>query len=433
MLLEKELGVIEKSYYEASVIRPKSSSALCDSLKVDVCVIGGGYSGLSAALELAERGYKVALLEAQRIGWGASGRNGGQVIVGFGADGETAIEKQLSPENAKRAWNISVEALALLQQRIARYDIRCDYEPGYMTLAVSERKARELEKWYRHITQDYQYPLQWIEPSELASWVSSSRFHTGAYDSQSGHLHPLKYCLGLAAAARAAGVRIFENSAVYTLERGTNPVVKTAQGNVQCNYVVIAANVYVSEYGHIAPEVASNIIPVGTYMIATEPMGKSRAEGLLHQRQAISDNNFVLDYFRLSADNRLLFGAGESYTGTTPRSLIIKMRTRMLNVFPQLSDLTIPFAWGGFVDLTLNKAPNFGRLSKNIFYLQGFSGHGVALTGMAGKLIAETIAGDAEKFDVFSQLRHQKFPGGEILRVPLLMLGMWYYRLRDLL
>lgn len=433
MLLQKELGVVEKSYYEASVVRPATLQTLADSLRTDVCVIGGGYTGLSAALELADRGYKVVLLEAQRIGWGASGRNGGQVIVGFGSEGEMTIAKQLSPHYAKVAWDMSVDALHLLQDRIHRYDIDCEFVPGYMNLSVNAGKTRVLEQWYRDVTQGFGYPLQWIESGEIGRWIASSRFHSGIYDLQSGHLHPLKYCLGLSRAALAAGVQIFENSAILRLERGAQPVVKTGQGEVRCDYVVLGANVYINEYGPLAPEAAYNIMPVGTYMVATEPMDNARAEKLLPRRSAVSDNNFVLDYFRLSSDNRLLFGAGDSYTATTPRDLINKMRRRMLDVFPQLSDLEIPYSWGGFVDLTMNKAPDFGRIDSNIFYLQGFSGHGVSFTGMAGKLVAETIVGNAEKFDLFSRLNHRRFPGGDFLRTPLLVLGMWYYRLRDLL
>lgn len=433
MLLQKELGVIEKSYYEATVERPPITPALVGRLSADVCIIGGGYTGLSAALELAERGYQVILLEAQRIGWGASGRNGGEVIVGFGSDGELAIARQLTPLHSRLAWDISVEALQLLQTRIKKYQIACDYVSGYMTLAARERKSRPLEKWFNDVTRQFNYPLQWVGPGDIGNWISSPRFHAGVYDAQSGHLHPLKYCLGLARAATAAGVTIFENSAVFKIERGEKPIIKTGQGEVRCNYAVLATNVYINEYGNLAPELAPRIMPVGTYMIATESLGAERASKLLHRRQAVSDNNFILDYFRLAADNRLLFGAGESYTGVTPRGLIGKMRTRMLDVFPQLSDVKISYAWGGFVDLTMNRAPDFGRIHNNIYYLQGFSGHGVALTGMAGKLVAQAIAGDAGKFDIFSRLKHQKFPGGDFLRTPLLAAGMWYYRIRDLL
>ena len=434
MLLKKELGLIENSYYEASVVRPPPSPALSEHVSCDVCVVGAGYAGISAALELAERGYSVVLLEAQRAGWGASGRNGGQAIVGFGHAGECAIEKQFSPAEARQAWDITVEGLALLRQRIDRYAIDCDYAPGYLSLSVREKKSRMLEKWARHVMQVYEYPLQLIGPNEISDWIASERFHSGVYDANSGHLHPLKYCLGLAAAARKAGVLVFENSPVYVIQRGERPVVKTAQGEVTCRFVVLAGNVYLGEYGdEVAPELTASIVPIGTYMIATTPMGKARADALMPHRAAVSDTNFVLDYFRLSADHRLLFGAGDSYSGSTPRNLIERIRNRMVDVFPQLRDLSIEYAWGGFVDLTMNQAPAFGRLQRNIYYLHGFSGHGLALTGMAGKLVAETIAGQAERFDLFTRIRHLPFPGGKLMRTPALMLGMWYYRLRDML
>lgn len=434
MLLKKELGLIENSYYEASVVRPPPSPVLSEHVSCDVCVVGAGYAGISAALELAERGYSVVLLEAQRAGWGASGRNGGQAIVGFGHAGECAIEKQFSPAEARQAWDITVEGLALLRQRIDRYAIDCDYAPGYLSLSVREKKSRMLEKWARHVMQVYEYPLQLIGPDEISSWIASERFHSGVYDANSGHLHPLKYCLGLAAAARKAGVLFFENSPVYVIQRGERPVVKTAQGEVTCRFVVLAGNVYLGEYGdEVAPELTASIVPIGTYMIATTPMGKARADALMPHRAAVSDTNFVLDYFRLSADHRLLFGAGDSYSGSTPRNLIERIRNHMVDVFPQLRDLSIEYAWGGFVDLTMNQAPAFGRLQRNIYYLHGFSGHGLALTGMAGKLVAETIAGQAERFDLFTRIRHLPFPGGKLMRTPALMLGMWYYRLRDML
>lgn len=434
MLLKKELGIIENSYYEASINRQPSTQPLVESIESDVCVVGGGYAGLSAALELAQKGYSVTLLEAQRIGWGASGRNGGQAIVGFGPEGENAIEKQLSAEDSRRAWDISAEGLNLIRERIATHGIDCDYSPGYLSLSVREKKTRILEKWARHVIETHGYPLQIIGTEEISNWISSERFHAGVYDANSGHLHPLKYCLGLADAARGAGVNIYENSPVYIIQRGEKPLVRTAQGEVKCRFAVLAGNVYLGEYGdEIAPELATSIMPIGTYMIATEIMGKERADSLMPQRPAVSDTNFVLDYFRLSADHRLLFGAGDSYSGSTPRNLVERIRHRMLDVFPQLHDLSIEYAWGGFVDLTMNQAPNFGRLGENIYYLQGFSGHGLALTGMAGKLVAETIAGQAERFDLFARIRHLPFPGGKMMRTPALVLGMWYYRIRDLL
>jgi gamma-glutamylputrescine oxidase len=430
----QEVELTRNSYYEASVTRPQPSPPLTGNISADVCVIGGGYAGLSAALELAERGYSVALLEAQRIGWGASGRNGGQALVGFGVTGQEAIEAQLSATDARRAWDISVEALALLRERIARHAIDCEYASGHLTLAVNARKGRALAAWTKHVAQRYDYPLQPIGREEVGNWIASPRFHSGVFDPHSGHLHPLKFCLGLADAARAAGVRIFENTAALEIEPGDRPRVKTVSGDVSCRFVVLAVSVYLGRFGkRIAPKLMPRIMPVGTYVIATEPMTATRADALIRQRAAAFDNNFILDYFRVTADNRLLFGGGESYSTMTPLNLARWMRKRMLAVFPQLEDLQVPYVWGGFVDITMNQAPDFGRLDRNIYYLQGFSGHGLALAVMAGRMVAETITGHAERFDLLARIKHHRFPGGTLLRTPALVLGMLYYRLRDLL
>jgi gamma-glutamylputrescine oxidase len=434
VLLKKELGVIENSWYEASVQRPAPQPPLAGPASADVCVVGGGYAGLSAALELAERGFRVVLLEAQRVGWGASGRNGGQALVGFGSDGEQAIERQLPREDARRAWDITVQALDLLHERRQRHRIDCEWQPGYLSLATRARKAGPLRQWMEHVVGRYGYPLQWLGPDELPRWVASPRFHSAVHDARSGHLHPLKYCLGLAAAARDAGVQIHESSPAFVVDRGRRPVVRTGQGACSCEFVVLAGNVYLGEYGDaIAPELATRIMPVGTYMIGTEPMAAARADALMPHRPAASDTNFILDYFRLTPDNRLLFGGADSYTGSTPRNLVARMRTAMLRVFPQLHDLKIKHAWGGFVDLTLNQAPHFGRLGNNIYYVQGFSGHGLLLAGMAGRLVAEAINGQAGRFDLLARLRHLPFPGGALMRTPALVLGTLYYRLRDAL
>lgn len=439
LITPKELAQTKNSYYEASVARPVPGAALGGRVSADVCVVGAGLAGLSAALELAERGYAVVVLEAQTVGWGASGRNGGQAIVGYASD--DAIEAQLSKTAARRAWHITVEALQLLRERIYTNVIDCDYVPGYMSLAVNAKKAASLERWAAHLEQNYQYKMQAIPHADIGNWIASKRFHSGVYDEQSGHLHPLKYCLGLAGVARRAGVRIFENSPVVHLERAAKPVVKTANGEVACDFVVLAGNVYLNEYcksggddgRRIAPELAKNIMPVGTYIIATEAMDKARADALIRKRAAVCDTNFVLDYFRLTADNRMLFGGEVSYSMAEPLDLVGTMRRRMLKVFPQLADLAVPHVWGGLVDITMNRAPDFGRIGKNIYYLQGFSGHGLALTGMAGKIVAETIAGHAERFDLLGRVKHLPFPGGKLLRTPALVLGMLYYRLKDLL
>ena len=432
MLLKKESGLNDNSYHEASVVRPPAHCPLRGHVRADICIVGGGYAGLSSAIELAARGFSVALLEARRIGSGASGRNGGQVLPGYA--GQAAMERQLSREDAHRAWDISIEAVQLLHDRIAQYGIDCDYTPGCMTLATSPRKARDLDAFVDHLACAYGYSLQWIGSAEIREWITSEQFHAGAFDPRAGHLHPLKYCLGLAHAAEVAGVRLFEDSAVTSIRRGARPLVKTAGGEVECRFAVLAGNVYLDQFGgSVAPELMRRIIPVGTYIIATAPMSKERADVLIRRRAAVSDTNFVLDYFRITGDDRLLFGGADAFSGATPRNLVEQVRARMLAVFPQLADLDVPYAWGGFVDVTINHAPDFGRLEHNIYYLQGFSGHGLALAGVAGRMVAEVVAGHAERFDLLARIRHAPFPRGAWIRRPAVALGVLYYRLRDLL
>jgi len=431
-LLKRDFSLTQHSFYEASVNRPQPSASLAGRVRVDVCVVGAGLAGLSAALELRARGLSVAVLEARTAGWGASGRNGGQVIVGYANDEEIAA--QFGAEDARRAWQISVDGLELLQRRIAAHGIDCEYAPGYLHLAVNARKARALAASAEALARRYGYQMRTVRARDIGDWIASERFHSGVFDPRSGHLHPLKYCLGLASAAKSAGLDIYEHSPVTSIERGAQPLVRTAQGEVACDFVVLAGNVYLNEFGAaVAPDIGSRIMPVGTYIIATEAMPPERAAALVRQRAAVCDNNFALDYFRPTADHRVLFGGRVSYGGATPINLAAGMRRRMLAVFPQLADLAVPYAWGGFVDITMNRAPDFGRVDKNIYYLQGFSGHGLALTGMAGKLAADAIAGQAGGFDLLARLRHRRFPGGAALRTPALVLGMLYHRIRDLL
>jgi gamma-glutamylputrescine oxidase len=432
MLLDREPRLTQHSYYEASVTRPPALPALAGRVQADVCVIGAGLVGLSAALELRARGYSVVLLEAQVAGWGASGRNGGQLIAGFAS--EDAIEAQFNAADAARAWNVTIDALDLVRERIATHGIECDQVDGYMTLATSARKARELAARTEQVERLYGYQVESLPAGEVGAAIASKRFYGGVRDRRSGHLHPLKYCLGMAAAACKAGVQLFEHSPVTSVERGARPLVRTALGEVACEFVVMAGNVYLNEYGkRVAPDLGRRIMPVGTYIVATEPMDKARADALISGRNAVCDTNFILDYFRTTADHRMLFGGRVSYSSYTPPKLVASMRQRMLAVFPQLADLDVPHSWGGFVDITMNRGPDFGRVGTNIYYLQGFSGHGLALSGMAGKLAAEAIDGQATTFDLMARLRHMPFPGGALLRTPALVLGMLYYQIRDLL
>lgn len=440
-LLETDRELTRNSYYADTAKRDVSYPALQSDVRADVAIVGGGLAGLSAAIELADRGFDVVLLEAREVGSGASGRNGGQAIHGLACD-QSVIEQQLGLDEARRVWAMTIEALDLIRERIARFDIDCDWRDGWLGLAVNARKGRELRQWAERTERVYGYPLTWIERGTVGRWIASPRFECGVHDPRSGHLHPLKYSLGLARAAASLGVRLHENSAVVRIDHGELATLHTAGGRVQARQVLLAGNVYLQG---IAPQLESRIMPVGTYIVCSERLDPALLRPLIPSGAAVCDTNFVLDYFRPTADDRMLYGGRVSYSTVTPVSLVSRMRERMLATFPQLAGARIEYAWGGFVDISMNRAPDFGRLAPpgasanphlagaNVYYLQGFSGHGLALTGLAGKLVAEAMAGDATRFDTFARLRHRPFPGGRLLRTPALVLGMAWYRLRDML
>jgi gamma-glutamylputrescine oxidase len=424
------MAVAETSYYAHSALPAPGRLALAGEVEADVCVIGGGIAGCSTALHLAERGYRVVLLEAQRIAYGASGRSGGQAIAGY-ACGQHKLEQLVGFENARRMWDISLEGLRLIRDRIERHAIDCDLHWGQMHVAIKERQRADLLAEQRELQDRYAYrELRFLERAEVESLLATKRYCAGLYDAGSGHLHPLNYTRGLAAAAQAAGVQIFENSAVTGLHLADPAVIRTGRGSVQARFVALCCNAYGDP---LIPALRARIMPVGTYIVATESLGQARIEELMRENVGVSDSNFVLDYFRRSADHRLLFGGRVSYSGMDAFDTARATRRRMVKVFPQLADTRIEFAWGGYVDITISRAPDFNRLAPNVYYLQGFSGHGIALTGIAGKLVAEAIAGQAERFDVFTKLRHRSFPGGRALRTPALVLAMLWYRMRDLL
>ena len=428
-LLAVDQDLAKHSYYAATAPRGAAHAPLDGDVRCDVAIVGGGLAGLSAALDLAAAGRRVVLLEAHEVGWGASGRNGGQAIHGLACD-QTEIERQLGLDDARRIWAMSLEALDLLRQRMARHTIDCEWQDGFLSLATSARKGAALAAWADRMASVYGYPLQRIGAAERPRWIASARYHSGIHDPRSGHLHPLKYTLGLAGAAAAAGVRLHERTAVRALRPGRQPQLATDRGTVTADQVLLAGNVYLQG---LAPALARRIMPAGTYIACTEPLPAALIDGLIPSRSAVCDTDFVLDYFRPTADRRLLYGGRVSYSTLTPADLAQSMRRRMVATFPQLRDVRISHAWGGFVDITMNRAPDFGRSGGNVYHLQGFSGHGLALTGLAGRLVAEAMAGDGSRFDVFARLRHRPFPGGRWLRTPTLVLGMAWYRLRDML
>ena len=418
------------SYYAASCNRHPEFPRLEGEQTVDVCVVGAGITGCSAALHLAERGYSVAVLESQRVGWGASGRSGGQKLHGFGCD-MSVLRRQVGADDARKLWDMSLEAVDLLDAQVERHAIDCDSAQGYLHAAIKPRQRRELVEWVEAMARDYDFhDLELVEGEALHAMIGSERYVAGVSDPRSGHIHPLNYTLGLVAAAEQAGAQFFENSRVTRIERGEPAVVHTDVGRVRARHVIVCANAHLDG---LEPHLWHRIMPVGTYIIATEPLGEARAEQLLPGNAAVADVNFVLDYFRRSADHRVLFGGRVSYSTLEPLSISQAMRTRMLKVFPELSDTRVEYAWGGYVAITKSRAPNFGRLADNIFYAQGFSGHGIALTGLAGKLMAEAVAGTAERFDVFARIPHMPFPGGRWFRTPALVLATTWFRLRDML
>ncbi|HTW75910.1 MAG TPA: FAD-binding oxidoreductase [Steroidobacteraceae bacterium] len=418
------------TYYAATAERPSPWAALRGRTRADVCVVGAGIAGCSAALTLAQRGYRVVLLEAQRVGWGASGRSGGQAIHGLAVE-QDELEKQVGPADALRIWRLSIEALALLRQRIATHHIACDWTDGHMYVAIKPRQWRALQAWHAQLAGRYAYAsTRLLERAELSALLATARYRGALYDTNSGHLHPLRYTLGLARAASAAGVQIHEASEVqaYTHTAGGLEV-RTSSGVVGCSQLLFAGNAWL---GATVPALARKLMTIASYIIATEPLGQERAQQLIANHAAVCDTNWILDYFRRSSDHRLLFGGRVNYSGINLRTIAPMTRRRMLAVFPQLSGTRIDYAWGCLIDITRNRAPHFGRLEPNVYFLQGFSGHGLALAGIAGELVAEAIAGTAERFDLFARLTHRDFPGGP-LRRPLLALAMLWYRLRDLL
>ncbi|MGZ5687217.1 MAG: NAD(P)/FAD-dependent oxidoreductase [Caldimonas sp.] len=400
----------------------------------DIAVVGGGLAGLSAAIELADRGFAVTLLEARDVGSGASGRNGGQALTGLACEPHV-IEAQLGLAAARMVWDAGIEALDLIHRRCERFAIDCEWRSGHLLTAVSARKARRLRETSDDLQQRYGEAPSFIGADEIGDWIASPRFVAALHDARSGHLHPLKYTLGLARAAASLGVTIHEQTPAMRLVAGPRPRLETPRGWLDAGRVLLAGNAYLQG---IAPHLERRIMPVATYMAATEPLPEALAASLVPSGAGVCDNNFVLDYFRVAADRRLLFGGGDSVGTAMPRGVDAMLGRRITQVFPQLERIRIESVWGGYVDLTLNLAPDFGRLSArgdgaNVYYVQGFSGHGLALTGLAGRIVAEAIAGDATRFDTFARLKHRPFPGGARFRGAALRLGLAWYRLRDML
>lgn len=417
------------SYYEASRRYDIDAPVLQGDNHADVVVIGGGLTGSATALCLAEKGVSVALVEARHFGWGASGRSGGQIIAGYAAEQRT-LEKLVGRETARTLWDHSLAAVDFTRELVRKHNIDCDYTDGYLHVGLKPRHANELREWSGHLAKVYDYPvLDYHDKAELKSLIGSELYSGGVSDPNSGHLHPLNYCLGVSQAAKDAGAMLYQQSPITRIERkGDSSVVHTANGSVQCDSVVFACNAYLD---NLQPKLQSRIMPVGTYIVATEPLGEVTARSLISNNAAVSDTNFVLDYYRFSADHRMLFGGRVSYSTLEPVRLAASLEQRMLRVFPQLAGTKIDYTWGGYVAITRNRAPHIGRLDGNHFYAQGFSGQGMALTAYVGSLLAKSVMGETDDLACFEAIPHKKFPGGRWMRTPALVAAMAYHRALD--
>ncbi|WP_447878519.1 NAD(P)/FAD-dependent oxidoreductase [Serratia fonticola] len=416
------------SYYADSANPHAPYPQLNEAIRCDVCIVGGGFSGLSSALHLIEAGYDVVVLEAARIGWGASGRNGGQVVNSYSRDIDV-IEARYGQQTAAMLGSMMFEGAEIIRQRIDRYAIACDYRPGAVSAALTTKQFNALTEKMAHWQHYGHTQLELLDGETMRRTVASERYVGGLLDRQGGHLHPLNLALGEAVAVRRHGGRLFEQSAVTHIDYGQPAKLHTALGSVSASLVILAGNAYLGE--KLEPRLGRLSMPCGSQIIATEPLSADMALSLLPDNYCVEDCNYLLDYFRLTADNRLLYGGGVVYGAQDPADIEARIRPLMLKTFPQLKKVRIDYRWTGNFLLTLSRMPQFGRLENNVYYLQGDSGHGVTLTHLAGKLIAEVLRGDAERFDAFAQLPHLPFFGGRHLQVPFTALGAAYYALRD--
>ena len=425
---KSDSGDYPDSYYHASCNRRLDLAPLDGSRRADVCVIGGGFTGLSAALNLAEMGMDVVLLEAERVGFGASGRCGGLVGTGQRKD-VLEMEEAFGYDRSRQFWRFAEAAKDEIRMRIEKHAIDCDLQNGQL-VGVHKRSYRG---WARQmadvLTERYDYPFcQALDAEQVRQFVATDNFLEGFYDPESMALHPLNYTLGLARAASEAGVRIFENSRVTGYTRDDPAVVSTPRGAVTAAHVVLGCNGYL---GDLEPRSAGKIMPINNFMIATEPLGAEAALEIINGRFGVHDTRFVVNYFRISEDYRLLYGGGENYRPGFPGDIARFVRPYMLRMFPQLKGARIEYAWGGTLSVTVNRLPHFGRLEPNVWLAQGYSGHGISTANFAGKVIAEAINGIAGRFDAFASLPTHTFPGGTMLRYPGMVLGMLYYGLKD--
>ncbi|NRH29719.1 MULTISPECIES: FAD-binding oxidoreductase [Pseudomonas] len=416
-----------QSYYAASANPVPDRPELNGEVETDVCIVGAGYTGLSTALFLLESGFKVSIVEAAKVGFGASGRNGGQIVNSYSRDIDV-IERTVGPKQAQLLGQMAFEGGRIIRERVAKYNIQCDLKDGGVFAANTDKHMKHLESQKKLWERFGHTQLELMDAKRIREVVGTDNYVGGMLDMSGGHIHPLNLALGEAAAVESLGGIIYEQSPAIRIDRGANPVVHTPKGRIKAKFVVVAGNAYL---GDLIPELSAKSMPCGTQVITTEPLSAELAKSLLPTDYCVEDCNYLLDYYRLSGDNRLIFGGGVVYGARDPADIESIIRPNMLKTFPQLKDVKIDYAWTGNFLLTLSRLPQVGRLGDNIYYSQGCSGHGVTYTHLAGKVLAEALRGQAERFDAFAELPHYPFPGGRLFRVPFTAMGAWYYSMRD--
>lgn len=416
------------SYYAATRNQTTDYPPLDEIVECDVCVIGAGYTGLSSALFLAEAGYSVTVLEAAKVGFGASGRNGGQLVNSYSRDVDV-IEERYGEKSAEVLGSMIFEGAEIIRQRIQHYDIQCDYRPGGIFAALNNKQLKGLAEQKRNWERLGNPSLKLLDKAQIDREVGTRNYIGGLLDMQGGHIHPLNLALGEASAIIGLGGKIFEQSAAVEITYGEPNVIRTAKGMVRAKYLLIAGNAYLQQ--DLDPRVTRKSMPCGSQIVVTEQLPEPLARSLITNNYCVEDCNYLLDYFRLTGDNRLLYGGGVVYGAREPDDIEQLIRPKILKTFPQLKDVKIDYRWTGNFLLTMSRMPQFGRIEKNAYYMQGYSGHGVTCSHLAGKLIAEMIRGDAERFNAFASLPHMPMIGGRTFQVPLTALGAAYYALRD--
>jgi gamma-glutamylputrescine oxidase len=422
--------LFEQSYYKATANPTPKQRQLWNNHNADLVVIGAGYTGLATALRAAENGMKVIVLEQYFPGFGASGRNGGQLIPGLRWDARTLLAK-LGDERGKAIFNLSLLAQKRVLGRINSHDISCDLKSGHATMAWNEEHYRDLGEEAECLARDMGYSdIELVSPESGRAVVDSDLYHGGMIDRRGGHFHPLNYAIGLAQAATAAGVKIYSGkNVVGVVEHKEHVQACVEGGNVFAKSAMLAVDTRMSSLNR---RLGGYAMPILNYNIATEPLGEERARALIPCDVAVADTRFVLNYFRLSADHRLIFGGGEKYLPTAPKSIDDFVRKHMSQVFPQLANVKIDYRWGGPVGVSLNRLPHVGRSDGGrLWFAHGFSGHGALMTTLAGEAVADAIAGQSDTYQFFASLPSRPFPGGTLLRWPLHVAGMLYYALRD--